>query len=80
MWRAISIARRPKTILLIMLCKHCALTKASSKITAAAARGVVAVCTRHQGLVAVAFAPVFSEKQCSSALHIIAWGAENWVY
>ena len=56
------------------------MTKASSKITTVITQGVVAVCTRHQGLVAVAFAPVFSEKQCSLALHIIAWGAENWVY
>ena len=80
MWRAISIVRQPKTILGQCYVNTAHLTKASSKITTVITRGVVAVCIHHQGLVAVAFAPVFSEKQCSSALHIITWGAENWVY
>ena len=62
MWRAISIARQPKTILGQCYVNTAHLTKASSKITTVITRGVVAVCIHHQGLVAVAFAPVFSEK------------------
>ena len=63
-----------------MLCKHRAIDEGVVKNNSCHYSGVVAVCARHQGLVAVAFAPVFSEKQCSLALHIIAWGAGNWVY